>query len=192
MTDTEEKIIPEQLEINMDDNGKEVPQPITEEVKIKGQSKKYDYKVKSKLVTMPEEIKVPITASDLVVVTKIKDLVNYIFKITDKSPKKFRFTFVNRMHNLCLDIVEKIFKANEVDMRSFDEGKFEVRKTLQKEAMTGLKLLEYIALLACENECITFHQYEFIAKSGAGCMILLGNWIESDERRKSWLARKKG
>ncbi|MBO5021859.1 MAG: four helix bundle protein [Clostridia bacterium] len=192
MTDTEEKIKLQQLEMNIKEGGENFVPPITEEVKIKGQTKKYDYKVKSKLVSMPEEIKVLITAIDLVVVTKIKDLVNYIFKITDKSPKKFRFTFVNRMHNLCLDIVEKIFKANEVDMRVYDEDKFALRQNLQKDAMTGLKLLEYIALLACENECITFHQYEFIAKSGAGCMILLGNWIESDERRKSWLARKKG
>ncbi len=188
MTDTDDKQEGEQLEINLSTPSQE---PITEEVKIKGQSKKYDYKVKSKILTMPEEIKVPATASDLVVVTKVKDLVNYIFKITDKSPKKFRFTFVNRMHNLCLDIVEDLFKANEIDLRVLDEEKFAQRRFLQKDAMTKLKLLEYICLLACENECITFHQYEFIAKSGAGCLILLGNWLESDERRKSWLARKK-
>ena len=190
MTDTEDREEGRQLEINFSQDTP--PEPVTEEVKIKGQTKKYDYKVKSKMVKMPEEIKVPITASDLVVVTKIKDLVNYIFKITDKSPKKFRFTFVNRLHNICLDIIEGIFRANEIDLRTYDEGNFAQRNSLQRQALTNLKLLEFVSLMACENECITFHQYEFIAKSGAGCMILLGNWIESDQRRKTWLARKKG
>lgn len=33
--------------------------------------------------------------SDLSVITKAKDLSSYILTITDKSPKKFRFTLVN-------------------------------------------------------------------------------------------------
>lgn len=43
--------------------------------------------------------------AELLVVTKAKDLCNYIITITEKSPKKFRFVFVNRMLNLSLDII---------------------------------------------------------------------------------------
>lgn len=32
------------------------------------------------------------TAGELAVITKAKDLCNYIITVTDKSPKKFRFT----------------------------------------------------------------------------------------------------
>ena len=43
---------------------------------------------------------------ELQVITKSKDLCNYIITITEKSPKKFRFVFVNRMQNLSLDIIQ--------------------------------------------------------------------------------------
>lgn len=152
----------------------------------KPKSHKHDYKLKSKMVEMPESVKVPVTASDLVVVTKVKDLVNYIFQVTEKSPKKFRFTFVNRLHNWGLDVIENLYRANDIDMRQISDEKLARRRNFQNEAMTDLKLLEYMALLALENECITFHQYEFMAKSGGNCMILLANWIDSDERRKKW------
>lgn len=38
---------------------------------------------------------------ELFVITKAKDLGNYIYTITDKSPKKFRFTqsSLNRLQN---------------------------------------------------------------------------------------------
>ena len=38
--------------------------------------------------------------SELAVVTKVKDL---LYKLREKSLKKFRFVFVNRMQNLTLD-----------------------------------------------------------------------------------------
>lgn len=48
--------------------------------------------------------------SELGVIVKAKDLCSYIMIITQKSPKHFRYTFVSRMQNLSLDIIEKIYK----------------------------------------------------------------------------------
>ena len=45
-------------------------------------------------------------ASELSVITKAKDLCSYIMTITDKSPKRFRFTLVSRLQNYGLDIIE--------------------------------------------------------------------------------------
>ena len=37
------------------------------------------------------------SSSELAVIAKAKDLANYVFGATHKSPKVFRFTFVSRM-----------------------------------------------------------------------------------------------
>lgn len=50
--------------------------------------------------------------NNLFVMTKAKDLCNYVITVTEKSPKKFRFTLVNRLQNYCLDIIENIHIAN--------------------------------------------------------------------------------
>ena len=52
--------------------------------------------------------------SELTVITKAKELCSYIMTVTQKSPKHFRYTFVNRLQNLSLDIVEKLIRANEI------------------------------------------------------------------------------
>ena len=54
------------------------------------------------------------TAGELAVITKAKDVCNYIITVTDKSPKKFRFTLIGRMQNYALDIIEGMIMANEV------------------------------------------------------------------------------
>ena len=44
--------------------------------------------------------------SELIVITKAKELCSYVMTVTQKSPKHFRFTFVTRMQNLSLDVIE--------------------------------------------------------------------------------------
>jgi len=44
--------------------------------------------------------------SDLLVITRTRDLANYVFTITHKSPKEYRFSIVSRMQNYVLDAVE--------------------------------------------------------------------------------------
>jgi uncharacterized protein YacL (UPF0231 family) len=52
--------------------------------------------------------------SELVVITKTKDLCAYVMEVTQKSPKQFRFSYVGRMQNLVLDSMENIIRANEL------------------------------------------------------------------------------
>lgn len=51
---------------------------------------------------------------ELTLVKKAKLLSREIFNVTERSPKKFRFTLVNRMQNLALDIIENIYSANNI------------------------------------------------------------------------------
>lgn len=58
-----------------------------------------------------------IAKSELSVITKAKDLCSYIMTVTDKSPKRFRFTLVSRMQNYGLDVIENLISANEIFVR---------------------------------------------------------------------------
>ena len=125
--------------------------------------------------------------SELAVITKSKDLCNYILTITDKSPKKFRFTLVSRLQNYVLSIIEGLIKANEIYVysadKSIDMNAVAVRTSLQRDALTELKLLSYMAQVAMEQQCILPKQYEQITRKIYDCQNLLGAWMKSDAKR---------
>ena len=140
-------------------------------------------RLKSKYITLPKGVKVPKSASDLVVITKTKDLVAYIFLVTKSCPKKFRATFISRLQNYGLNVIDELYRANECTLTKNDLSQYGKRKEYQTNAKIGLKLLEYFALLAYENECIAPKHYEQIAKQSTSCQILLANWVISDAKR---------
>lgn len=98
--------------------------------------------------------------SELMVVTKAKDLCSYVMKITERSPKRFRFTFVSRLQNLSLDTIENIFRANDLFVSKGDESALALRLEFQQRALTSVRLLSYFALLATESGCLLTKQYE--------------------------------
>lgn len=118
---------------------------------------------------------------ELSVIVNTKDLCNYIFIITDKSPKKFRFSLVSRLQNLSLNVLENIFKANELYLSNSDEAN--QRFEYQRNGLTQLKLLGYIAQFSKEQNYITKKQYEQIAMKISDCQKLLGGWFKSDKKR---------
>ena len=124
--------------------------------------------------------------SELTVITKAKDLCAYIFTVTEKSPKRFRFTLTSRMQNLALEVIEHIYRANDIFMAG---PKREVaqaqRLDLQHSALTSVKLLGYMALLAREQDAILRKQYEQITKLVSDIQNLLGAWINSDRKRST-------
>lgn len=121
--------------------------------------------------------------SELTVITKSKDLCSYIFTVTQKSPKQFRFSFTSRLQNLALDIIENLYRANDTFVVKGDNAAFEKRNGYQHTAMTDLKLLAYFALLARENGAVTPKQYEQISLQSTECLNLLGGWINKDKNR---------
>lgn len=125
--------------------------------------------------------------SELSVITKSKDLCNYILTITDKSPKKFRFTLVSRLQNYVLSIIEALIKANEIYVYGADKtinmNAVAIRTGLQRDALTELKLLSYMAQVAMEQQCILPKQYEQITRKIYYCQNLLGAWMKSDAKR---------
>lgn len=121
--------------------------------------------------------------SELTVITKAKDLCAYIMTVTQRSPKQFRFTFVSRLQNLALSVIENLFRANDVFVSRQDVIAQKERVGYQRAAMTDLKLLGYISLLAAEQGCILLKQYEQISRQITDCQNLLGAWMNSDRKR---------
>lgn len=125
--------------------------------------------------------------SELSVITKSKELCNYILTVTDKSPKKFRFTLVSRLQNYSLSIIENLLSANEVrvlDVRNrVRSDRLEARRDYQQKAFTDMKLLSFMAQVSMEQQCILPKQYEQITKKLYDCQNLLGAWVKSDNKR---------
>ena len=122
------------------------------------------------------------TKSELQVVTSAKNLCSYVLIATNKSPKTFSFTLVSRLQNLTLDIIENVYRANEIFVQSKNLQNMQKRLEFQHSALTDVKILAYISLLAREQGCILPKQYEQISKLASDCQYLLGAWIKSDKR----------
>ena len=121
--------------------------------------------------------------SELGVLTKSKELCSYVMTITHKSPKEYRFSYVSRLQNLALDIVENIIRANEVFLEKENVHSYNLRLGYQRETMTSLKLLAYFAMLSMEQRCILLKQYEQISLKISDCQNMLGAWMMSDKNR---------
>lgn len=136
-------------------------------------------------ISILEVLRMERKQSELSVITKAKDLCSYVMTITQKSPKQFRFTFVSRLQNLSLSVIENLFRANDVFVSKTDIHSQKERFSYQRSAMTDLKVLGYITLLSMEQGCILPKQYEQISRQIAECQNLLGAWMNSDRRRFS-------
>ena len=110
--------------------------------------------------------------NNLFVITKTKDLAKYIITITEKSPKKFRFTLVVRLQNYVPDAMEEEYLANASTER-------EERLKHQKNAKTRLSMLDYFSGIAYEQECILPKQYEQISKQVAEAILYLNKWMNA-------------
>lgn len=120
-------------------------------------------------------------SSDLLVITKAKDLSSYVFNITQKSPVCFRFSFIGRMHNLCLDVLSDLIRANDTFVNRGDVNALKKRSSYQERAMTNLKLLGYISIMASENKCIQPKHCAQISYQITDVLKLLYAWMRSDK-----------
>lgn len=125
--------------------------------------------------------KIPSNSNDLIVITVVKKLGAYVIAVTEKSPKKFRGVFINRMQNYCLDTLEFLLEANFIKMDS--QTNKTKREELQKEAIVKLKLLGYVAMVAENSGCILNRQYKQISMQLAEAINLIVAWKKSDDER---------
>lgn len=149
------------------------------------ENEKFNKKSVIKMVEQDKELeqvnKIPYNANDLVVITAVKKLGAYTIAVTEKSPKKFRGVFVNRMQNYCLDTLECLLEANFIRMDAIE--KKNRREELQKEAIVKLKLLGYVSMIAENSGCILKKQYKQISLQLSEAINLIAAWKKSDDER---------
>lgn len=122
--------------------------------------------------------------ADLTVIMKAKDLCRYVMTVTQKCPKHYRFTFTTRLQNLCMDIIENLYLANEIYIGGDNSGaRFRQRLELQQKAMTQTRLLAYFSQLALEQQAILPKHYEQISLQSTEVLNFIGAWMKSDRNR---------
>lgn len=124
---------------------------------------------------------------DFLLLVKAKELAQYTFKMTDNQkrfPKKYRFTFVNRMQEMTLDIYELINTANELNINNPEALK--ERLKLQNKAITKCKTLLFLITLCLEEEKIALsgRQAEVWAKYVLNVKNMAVRWHQKDKERQ--------
>lgn len=113
---------------------------------------------------------------EMAVFTHAKKLSEYVFVITEKSPKKFRWSIVSRLQNASVEVIENLYHAN------FERDATD-RLTYQKRAAVSLKLLDFYAETARKKQAITVRQMGVLAQYVAETGKLLNGWIKSTKRK---------
>ena len=129
---------------------------------------------------------------EFAIITKAKDLVKHTFMMTSERrfPKKYRFTIVNRLHDLTLDIFQHIQEANELDLtdpQEYRERRYEQQKALT-ECKTGLFLIE----LSFEQELISSEQCAEWTRHVMNVKNMTAKWRKQDRERGAALQQKRG
>lgn len=113
---------------------------------------------------------------EMAVFTHAKKLGEYIFVITEKSPKKYRWSIVTRLQNCSVEVVENLYRANF-------EREREPRIEYQKKAATALKLLDFYSETARKKRAITIRQMGIIARQICETEKLLNGWVRSSKNK---------
>lgn len=124
------------------------------------------------------------SGSELNVITKAKDLVKHTFTLTESTeryPKKFRFTLVNRLQNRAMDIYDCLVEANELDLREPEEAR--ERGRLQAKALTHLKEFLFLLELSFEAGRINAKSLEYWSKMAFDVMYMTKAWKRRDKTR---------
>ncbi|MCH5147369.1 MAG: four helix bundle protein [Clostridiales bacterium] len=113
---------------------------------------------------------------EMAVFTHAKKLSEYIFVITEKSPKKLRWSIVTRLQNASVELIENLYRANF-------EREEDVRLNYQKSAAVSLRLIDFYTETARKKQAITVRQTAIIARQLAETEKLLNGWVKSTKKK---------
>lgn len=107
--------------------------------------------------------------SILKVIVDARELISYLFDTLEKSPKRFRFVFVNRIENYLLDMMEKLLLANHSkDLNKRIENQLEAGKTLM--------IIDELFQISKPTALLTQHQFEVTTRLIAQTQMDLNKW----------------
>lgn len=110
-------------------------------------------------------------SNEMTVFKKAKELIDYTFSMTentDRYSKRRRFTFVDRMQNLSLDIYSNLLQANEFPAKE--------RIILQTNVIADVKTLLFLIELSHNRRFIDEKQLFNWAKISKDVLYLTTAW----------------
>lgn len=111
---------------------------------------------------------------EMAVFTNSKKLAEYIMIVTQKSPKKFRWSIVTKLQNSSIYVVELLYKAN------FEKDN---REEHLKTCNTELSLLDFYATTAKKMQAINLKQMLNIGKQIVEVRKMLMGWMRSQNKK---------
>jgi hypothetical protein len=109
---------------------------------------------------------------DLPIFVVWMDFIKWLLPVTEKFPKRVRFSFADRMDNLALDVVEDLVESRYTrDKRS-----------LLKRANLRLEKLRVLMRLSHDLHYVSYKAYEHALRSINEAGRMLGGWMKEQER----------
>lgn len=108
-------------------------------------------------------------AEDLVLVSRLFDLLDWLLPKSEKFPRAYRFTLTQRMMNAAMDCVDAVNSARS--------RRGEARRADLATADAALNRLRMYLRLAHRWQWLNDGQYEFVSEQVAEVGRLLGGWI---------------
>lgn len=108
-------------------------------------------------------------ADDLVLLTRLFDLLAWLVPRTESFPKPYRHTVTQRLLNAALDCQEAVFSAQSLRSAA--------RQAALARADAALNALRLYLRLAHRWQWLTDSQYAHVSKLVAEVGRLLGGWI---------------
>ena len=113
-------------------------------------------------------------AQELVLLTRLFDLLNWLLPKSEQFPRVYRYTVTQRMMDAALDCQEAVFAAQS--SRSIR------RKTALEDADAALNRLRLYLRLAHHWRWLNDGQYAHVSTMVAEVGKLLGGWIKQSNR----------
>ena len=121
-----------------------------------------------------------IKTSELKVILETKKLCAEVMKATFNAPKQYRFSIVAKLQNLSLEILETLYRSNEVFVLNASPRQLQQRIDMQQQALSQFNVLSYMLKTAHAKKCITNKQHAQISDIINTCTKLTGGWIKSE------------
>ncbi len=108
---------------------------------------------------------------DPVIFVTWMEFLKWLLPVTEKFPKRVRFTLANRIDDLALDLVEDLVEARYTRQKQH----------ILKRANLRLEKLRVLLRISCEQRHLSHKSYEYAIRSINEVGKMLGGWIKQQE-----------
>ena len=113
----------------------------------------------------------PTPTTELPALARWYELLCWLLPTTEKFPKRVRFTLVNRIDNLALDMVEDLVEARYTRNKQM----------ILRRANLRLEKLRILLRISCDQHHLSHKTYEHAIRSLNEVGRMLGGWIKQQE-----------